>query len=749
MVRPSTRSPTAPAAVSIRMRAAAPPSARVRQTWSPWTSGRSRSSTITSYRLTVAFSSASAPSRLTSTAMPSWRRPRAIAAASTPSSSTTSTRTPTPSGTAADTLDRSPSHEPDFVVGTGSGRPAGPPCSGRCNRGVSALGRGSRWVSRLGVQVRVRHEAEGLLEGGLLLERAGARDHRGAEVADLVDDLVQALPDDEAGPVDQRQDGVGVGLGTLDQVAVEGHGAPVEAGHHDHRVSSSPVRGDGSRRHPRDRQARSRPEASGQAQAPPSSPVRSTTVTTRGDPSTAKASRLTRSPGKVAAGEPSSAISGRDSRDGPGSSALTLPPVMLATSPMASASSAPSRGSRSSIAVAMRTASSRSQVTLTVPCHAPLILTIPTRRAPPGPGSAGGAAGCTLSPRSSAKMLSTIMVMSPSSTWATGAIPMPPPYPAGDRPLGLDVEVDEHVAQQHQVHPRQRRPGRVQVERAELHRPAQAGHHPPVHALLGEVLDEHGGRQPAVDLELAVAALPGAGEHRGRQVGRQDADLPPGQLAEVLGQEHRQAVGLLAARAGGRPDVQATLAPAPLDQAGQDLLAQRLPERRVAEEQRLVGGDRLDHLGVQRAVAEAAELGDQVGHGAHALLAHQPGQPRLDQVLLAGLQHDGRLLPHQPAQVVELEGGHAHVPCSPPSSGSAARGRPGVSTRWRSSAARRSSGTTWSAMPASATSPGMPQTTELALSCASTWPPAARSTALPCTPSRPMPVSTTPSAPPP
>src|SRR6266567_1006365 len=59
-------------------------------------------------------------------------------------------------------------------------------------------------------------------------------DHRGAEGADLVDDLGDALADDVPRPVDHRQDGPWGRLDPLDQVAIERQHGPVQAGHDDH-----------------------------------------------------------------------------------------------------------------------------------------------------------------------------------------------------------------------------------------------------------------------------------------------------------------------------------------------------------------------------------------------------------------------------------------------------------------------------------------------------------------------------------
>ena len=63
------------------------------------------------------------------------------------------------------------------------------------------------------------------------------------------------------------------------------------------------------------------------------------------------------------------------------------------------------------------------------------------------------------------------------------------------------------------------------------------------------------GIEPAIDLQVAVGALAGLGEHELREVGGQDPDPPGGdQVSEVLVEEHRNAEGLLAGGAGGRPE---------------------------------------------------------------------------------------------------------------------------------------------------------------------------------------------------
>lgn len=95
---PSTRSRTRPAAVSMGIRVAARLATISRQTSSPCSSGRSRSSATTSWSTYPAGSTASWPSWTTSTAIACSRSPCAMASASCSSSSTMSTRMQTSRG---------------------------------------------------------------------------------------------------------------------------------------------------------------------------------------------------------------------------------------------------------------------------------------------------------------------------------------------------------------------------------------------------------------------------------------------------------------------------------------------------------------------------------------------------------------------------------------------------------------------------------------------------------------------------
>ena len=141
-----------------------------------------------------------------------------------------------------------------------------------------------------------------------------------------------------------------------------------------------------------------------------------------------------------------------------------------------------------------------------------------------------------------------------------------------------------------------------------------------------------------------------------------------------------------------------------------DGVAEMIERHLVAEEQRLVGRHRLDHLDDQRLGVGALQLGDQPGEVEQAGLARDRQQPAFDQILLVGRQHEAGALLQQLAQ----------------DNRNRAASRPRLrGTTARSSARSASSGSTAEHTPASTAEPGMPQTTLVASSCAITLPPAA------------------------
>jgi hypothetical protein len=71
--------------------------------------------------------------------------------------------------------------------------------------------------------------------------------------------------------------------------------------------------------------------------------------------------------------------------------------------------------------------------------------------------------------------------------------------------------------------------------------------------------------------------------------------------------------------------------------AGMTVFPQMVERNLVAEEERLVGGHRLDHLRRQR-LGAALHLRDQFRNSRHAGLARDRQQPAFDQILLVGGQ---------------------------------------------------------------------------------------------------------------
>ena len=156
------------------------------------------------------------------------------------------------------------------------------------------------------------------------------------------------------------------------------------------------------------------------------------------------------------------------------------------------------------------------------------------------------------------------------------------------------VEVDEHVAQEHDVEDGQRRERRARLIRCGAdHRPELAGRPATASPTAAEVPDQHRRGQPAVDLELAVAPGPGPVDHLLRR-GRVARMSTVRGRRQCVGQHHRDGVGSC-----------------PLEQAADQTLSRRVRRLRrpaagitavrsasnglaVAEPGGLVGGERLD-----------------------------------------------------------------------------------------------------------------------------------------------------------
>src|SRR5207249_11586692 len=84
--------------------------------------------------------------------------------------------------------------------------------------------------------------------------------------------------------------------------------------------------------------------------------------------------------------------------------------------------------------------------------------------------------------------------------------------------LVILVEVDQHIAAEHDVEYAKRPEIIEQVERPELHRGADLGRKVPAVTDLREMFDQELDRQPALNLELAVDAGLGLLQHLGREI---------------------------------------------------------------------------------------------------------------------------------------------------------------------------------------------------------------------------------------
>src|SRR5262249_55426310 len=263
-----------------------------------------------------------------------------------------------------------------------------------------------------------------------------------------------------------------------------------------------------------------------------------------------------------------------------------------------------------------------------------------------------------------------------------------------------------------------------QVEGPELNHFADLGRDLPQLADLRKIFDQEGDRQSALDLELGIEPRPRLLQHFVGDVGREDLDSPAGDLVSHLAQAHRERVRLLSGRCRPAPD--ADLATGPRgQQRGHHRVAKLLERDLVAEEKGLVGGHCLDHFGNER-LGRGAQSLHQGGKAGEPGLAGNGKQPAFHEILLAGGKREAGALLEHPAQELVVGGSHDEAPVKSSSS----------------FGAMRSSGSTAAQRPARATAPGIPQTTLLASSCATTLPPARTIAAAPSAPSVPMPVRT-------
>ena len=170
------------------------------------------------------------------------------------------------------------------------------------------------------------------------------------------------------------------------------------------------------------------------------------------------------------------------------------------------------------------------------------------------------------------------------------------------------------------------------------------------------------GRQTAHDAQPVVETAPSIGQHALGQIRGQDADRRGlGRKARLpLGDHHRDAVGLLTAGAGGRPDADGFLARL---QFRQQDLAQDLEWIAVAKPGGLVGGHGIDDARLERRIGRLAQRPQQILDLAVAELAEQTRQPAGDEILTILAQHQAAALRKEPSELgVILRVNHERTP---------------------------------------------------------------------------------------
>jgi hypothetical protein len=145
-----------------------------------------------------------------------------------------------------------------------------------------------------------------------------------------------------------------------------------------------------------------------------------------------------------------------------------------------------------------------------------------------------------------------------------------------------------------------------------------------------------------------------------RQIGRDNFNPPPRQRSEFL-DAHRDRIGLLPGGGSRTPDPQGAAFGPRLHKLRQHRLPQMIERNLVAEEKRLVGGHRFDHLQGQR-LGPAPYFLDQFGDAGEADPSRQRGQSAFDQILLVGGQIQAGSLFQQLAQELIIHWCHERSP---------------------------------------------------------------------------------------
>src|SRR5262249_26094547 len=147
---------------------------------------------------------------------------------------------------------------------------------------------------------------------------------------------------------------------------------------------------------------------------------------------------------------------------------------------------------------------------------------------------------------------------------------------------GRLVEIDQHIATEHDVEQPEMIEVAEQIELTELYHGADGGRDFPVIAAPSEIFQQESDREAALYLELIVAPGLRLGQSILRQVRREDVNSPIGKSLTHLGKRHCKRIRLLPGRRRSAPDAQPAPRCSSPDEAGHNGIAKMLKRDLVA-----------------------------------------------------------------------------------------------------------------------------------------------------------------------
>ena len=199
------------------------------------------------------------------------------------------------------------------------------------------------------------------------------------------------------------------------------------------------------------------------------------------------------------------------------------------------------------------------------------------------------------------------------------------------------VEIDQHIAAEHDVEIVQPAEGIQQIEAAERHHAAQPFADLPAISRLLEVVRQSFFGKAALDFAGRVAAILGAGNRLRRKIGGDQVDGPARGGQAQLVQQHGDGISFLPRGAASRPDAQPLVFAPGILQRRQHMFRQAGEQRLVAEKAGFAHRHRFGH-GLGQGFTAQPQVMRQRRHVLEAEAAHHRLQAALEQRPLGGIQ---------------------------------------------------------------------------------------------------------------